>query len=137
MTKTDHMKVRLRELASNSGPVATDVEIKRISRMLLCKIEDDAAEEKANDLVVDFLYDQIAYWRNTFNNFQKESSEDKIRMDWLVSKTVNVREPLVYGSRDLFWSQAVSEEWEEYHKTTLREQIDAAMKKEKEGANDK
>lgn len=54
-------------------------------------------------------------------------ADDTRRMDWLVSKTVNVREPLVYGSHDLFWSQTISEDWEEEHKTTLREQIDAAM----------
>lgn len=53
--------------------------------------------------------------------------DDTRRMDWLVSKTVNVREPLVYGSHDLFWSQTISDDWEEEHKTTLREQIDAAM----------
>lgn len=53
--------------------------------------------------------------------------DDTRRMDWLVSKTVNVREPMVYGSHDLFWSQTISDDWEEEHKTTLREQIDAAM----------
>ncbi len=60
--------------------------------------------------------------------------DDTRRMDWLVSKTVNVREPLVYGSRDLFWSQTISDDWEEKHKTTLREQIDAAMDAEKPAA---
>jgi len=53
--------------------------------------------------------------------------DDTRRMDWLVSKTVNVREPMVYGSHSLFWSQTISDDWEEEHKTTLREQIDAAM----------
>ena len=53
--------------------------------------------------------------------------DDTRRMDWLVSKTVNVRQPMVYGSHDLFWSQTISDDWEEEHKTTLREQIDAAM----------
>jgi len=53
--------------------------------------------------------------------------DDTRRMDWLVSKTVNVREPMVYGSHDLFWSQTISDDWDEEHKTTLREQIDAAM----------
>lgn len=53
--------------------------------------------------------------------------DDTRRMDWLVSKTVDVREPLVYGSRSLFWSQTISDDLEEEHKTTLREQIDAAM----------
>ncbi|MGQ6231204.1 hypothetical protein ACUNFK_22605 [Serratia sp. IR-2025] len=53
--------------------------------------------------------------------------DDTRRMDWLVSKTVNVRQPMVYGSHDLFWSQTISDDWDEEHKTTLREQIDAAM----------
>ena len=58
---------------------------------------------------------------------QAKPSDDTRRMDWLVSKTVNVREPMVYGSHDLFWSQTISDDWEEEHKTTLREQIDTAM----------
>lgn len=53
--------------------------------------------------------------------------DDTRRMDWLVSKTVNVRQPMAYGSHDLFWSQTISDDWDEEHKTTLREQIDAAM----------
>jgi len=60
--------------------------------------------------------------------------DDTKRMDWLVSKTVNVREPLVYGSRSLFWSQTISDDWEEEHKTTLREQIDAAIAGEQPAA---
>lgn len=57
-------------------------------------------------------------------------NDDTKRMDWLVSKTVNVREPQRYGSRDLFWSQATTDEEDEHHATLLREQIDAAMKAE-------
>ncbi|WP_316543693.1 hypothetical protein [Klebsiella grimontii] len=53
--------------------------------------------------------------------------DDTLRMNWLVSKTVNVREPVVYGSHSLFWSQTISDDWSEVHATTLREQIDAAM----------
>lgn len=53
--------------------------------------------------------------------------DDTLRMDWLVSKTVNVREPMVYGSHSLFWSQTISDDWSEVHATTLREQIDEAM----------
>ncbi|GEM_PF-3430640 len=56
--------------------------------------------------------------------------DDVRRMDWLVSKTVNVREPQVYGSHSLFWSQTTSDDWSEAHATTLREQIDAAMETE-------
>jgi len=62
-----------------------------------------------------------------FTTQQVAVPDDTRRMDWLVSKTVDVREPLVYGSRSLFWSQTISDDWEEEHKTTLREQIDAAI----------
>ncbi|WP_431105337.1 hypothetical protein [Enterobacter kobei] len=53
--------------------------------------------------------------------------DDVRRMDWLVSKTVDVREPMVYGSHSLFWSQTITDEEDDYHATKLREQIDAAM----------
>lgn len=60
--------------------------------------------------------------------------DDVRRMDWLVSKTVDVREPMVYGSHSLFWSQAITDEEDEYHATKLREQIDAAMEAEQAAA---
>lgn len=53
--------------------------------------------------------------------------DDVRRMDWLVSKTVDVREPMVYGSHSLFWSQTITDEEDDFHATKLREQIDAAM----------
>lgn len=60
--------------------------------------------------------------------------DDVRRMDWLVSKTVNVREPMVYGSHSLFWSQTITDEDDDYHATKLREQIDAAMAAEQAAA---
>lgn len=60
--------------------------------------------------------------------------DDVRRMDWLVSKTVDVREPMVYGSHSLFWSQTITDEEDDYHATKLREQIDAAMAAENEAA---
>ncbi|EIV8704488.1 hypothetical protein MA587_002639 [Escherichia coli] len=60
--------------------------------------------------------------------------DDVRRMDWLVSKTVNVREPMVYGSHSLFWSQTITDEEDDYHATKLREQIDAAMAAEQAAA---
>ena len=53
--------------------------------------------------------------------------DDVRRMDWLVSKTIDVREPMVYGSHSIFWSQTITDEDDDYHATKLREQIDAAM----------
>lgn len=55
------------------------------------------------------------------------TQDDALRMDWLVSKTVDVREPMVYGSHSIFWSQTITDEDDDYHATKLREQIDAAM----------
>ncbi|MGK9457916.1 DUF551 domain-containing protein [Enterobacter ludwigii] len=60
--------------------------------------------------------------------------DDVRRMDWLVSKTVDVREPMVYGSHSLFWSQTITDEEDDYHATKLREQIDAAMADEQAAA---
>lgn len=60
--------------------------------------------------------------------------DDVRRMDWLVSKTVDVREPMVYGSYSLFWSQTITDEEDDYHATKLREQIDAAMAAENAAA---
>ena len=60
--------------------------------------------------------------------------DDVRRMDWLVSKTVDVREPMVYGSHSLFWSQTITDEDDDYHATKLREQIDAAMAAEQAAA---
>ena len=61
-------------------------------------------------------------------------TDDVRRMDWLVSKTVDVREPMVYGSHSLFWSQTITDEEDDYHATKLREQIDAAMAAEQAAA---
>lgn len=60
--------------------------------------------------------------------------DDVRRMGWLVSKTVDVREPMVYGSHSLFWSQTITDEEDDYHATKLREQIDAAMAVEQAAA---
>lgn len=60
--------------------------------------------------------------------------DDVLRMDWLVSKTVDVREPMVYGIHSIFWSQTITDEDDDYHATKLREQIDAAMAAEQAAA---
>jgi|GEM_PF-4614638 len=53
---------------------------------------------------------------------------DTRRMDWLVSKCVEVREPLRYGSAAIFHAQAITDEEDDHHATKLREQIDEAMR---------
>lgn len=52
--------------------------------------------------------------------------DDTKRMDWLCSKTVEVRDPMVYGSHHMFYSQCDSDDDEPHH-TRLRAQIDAAI----------
>lgn len=55
--------------------------------------------------------------------------KDGARMEWLVSKTVNVREHLRYGSRNIFW--AGPEEGDgEIIPSDLRVQIDRALAQE-------
>jgi len=53
---------------------------------------------------------------------------DVKRMDWLCSHCVEVRYPLMYGSREMFRAQQDSEEWDLPHHTKLREQVDEAMR---------
>lgn len=52
--------------------------------------------------------------------------KDAERLDWLERKTVQVREPLRYGSRELFWASPDVEDVV----TNLRQKIDAAMKEQ-------
>lgn len=52
---------------------------------------------------------------------------DARRMDWLVSKCVEVRQPLRYGSAAMFRSHAITDEEDEHYATKLREQIDNAI----------
>ncbi|EME2024632.1 hypothetical protein VWW31_000610 [Cronobacter sakazakii] len=66
-------------------------------------------------------------WQASRAAVEIELLADKRRMDWLVSKAVNVRDPMVYGSHSMFWSQVITDEEDDYYETKLREQIDAAM----------
>ena len=74
-------------------------------------------------------------WQASRAAIEIELLSDKRRMDWLVSKAVNVRNPMVYGSHSMFWSQVITDEEDDYYETKLREQIDAAMESEKQSAS--
>lgn len=74
-------------------------------------------------------------WQVSRAAIEIELLADKRRMDWLVSKSVNVREPMVYGSHSMFWSQAITDEEDDYYVTKLREQIDVAMESEKQSSH--
>ncbi len=73
-------------------------------------------------------------WVKSRAAIENELLADKRRMDWLVSKAVNVRDPMVYGSHSMFWSHAITDEEDDYYETKLREQIDSAMDSEKPSA---
>jgi hypothetical protein len=55
----------------------------------------------------------------------RQATEDTRRLDWLESKTVNVRTPLRYGSRNLFWAGPSDDDGVSI-KSDLRERIDDA-----------
>ncbi|QZA70422.1 hypothetical protein AH03_5 [Erwinia phage AH03] len=57
-----------------------------------------------------------------------DDSDDKKRMDWLCAHCVEVRSPQMYGSHAMFHATQDSEEWDLPHHTTLREQVDAAIR---------
>lgn len=79
-------------------------------------------------------YVELERYQNAVAGNSPVIPDDVRRMDWLVSKTVDVREPMVYGSHSLFWSQTITDEEDDYHATKLREQIDAAMAAEQAAA---
>lgn len=58
--------------------------------------------------------------------------DDTKRMDWLCAHCVEVRDPQMYGSHAMFRAQQDSEEWDLPFHTTLREQIDEAMRNNEE-----
>jgi hypothetical protein len=55
-------------------------------------------------------------------------SEDTARLNWLETKVVNVREKLVYGSRDLFWSSPEQDDPSDLARPSdIRKRIDSAL----------
>lgn len=66
------------------------------------------------------------------NAQHRSAQRDTARLDWLERKTVNVRDPLLYGSRNVFWANPGDERngEKEGAPSDLRKQIDEAMKAE-------
>ncbi|HDV8348782.1 TPA: hypothetical protein RKT01_000518 [Burkholderia vietnamiensis] len=56
---------------------------------------------------------------------------DTARLDWLCERVVNVRHPLLYGSRDMFWASPTDDD-SGHSPSDLRAQIDAARAGEKQ-----
>ncbi|EPT6984404.1 hypothetical protein ACVR2H_000162 [Cronobacter sakazakii] len=86
-----------------------------------------AIEKMDKNYILATTRTQWEAWQASRAAVEIELLADKRRMDWLVSKVVNVRDPMVYGSHSLFWSQVITDEEDDYYETKLREQIDAAM----------
>lgn len=55
-----------------------------------------------------------------------EAGADTRRLDWLCEHVVNVRLPLPYGSRDMFWASPTDDDGG-HESSNLRWEIDAAM----------
>lgn len=91
------------------------MDIERANRELFDGAVDDLL--KIKDLTAELTASQAEVER---------LKEDAERMDWLVSQHVEVRTPLVYGSRAGFVAQTLSDEEDAEHRTDLREQIDRA-----------
>lgn len=56
-----------------------------------------------------------------------DASRDTARMDWLEAQVVNVRAPLRYGSRDMFWASPEEVDGGPEGPSDLRARIDAAQ----------
>ncbi|MDN8071135.1 hypothetical protein [Burkholderia vietnamiensis] len=56
---------------------------------------------------------------------------DTARLDWLCERVVNVRHPLLYGSRDMFWASPTDDD-SGHSPSDIRAQIDAARAGEKQ-----
>jgi len=90
-----------------------------------------------NRLELDGVFDEevvLALWEQLCANQAKRAdanhkapraTNDRERMDWLCSQTVNVRVPLPYGSRDLFWVSPTEDD-SGFTPSDLRAHIDAA-----------
>ncbi|WP_322068963.1 hypothetical protein [Paraburkholderia bannensis] len=92
---------------------------------------------KNNRLELDGMFDEavvLKIWGELCaNQAQREkpghvaprATNDRERMDWLSSQVVNVRVPLPYGSRDLFWASPTDDD-AGHTPSDIRARIDAA-----------
>lgn len=93
--------------------------------------ERDALKEKSDrdDILMAQAcdkMDELRIERDTLRADFDAAKLDSDRLNWLETKAVNVRLPLVHGSRNLFWSSPVESEGEDDYPSELRIQIDAA-----------
>ena len=62
-----------------------------------------------------------------------EAKKDGEILDWLETKTVNVRTPLLYGSRDWFWASPNDDDGVKEKPSNLRAACVSAMREGKNG----
>lgn len=63
-----------------------------------------------------------------------DDARDAERLNWLETKVVNVRIPLLHGSHDLFWASPQCDDVSEpYGPSDIRAKIDAARVQERKG----
>ena len=103
LDRIDGLAGRLRESGTKNAP--------RNSNGVYMSICDEAADD------ITALITRI-----------RELEADKARLDWLEQHTVNVRDPLVYGSRDMFWAGPHTEDGIT-DPSDLRAQIDTALQR--------
>jgi hypothetical protein len=70
-----------------------------------------------------------AAWQAALSS-RADGGKDSDRMDWLCERVINVRDPLPYGSRDMFWASPTDDDGG-HEPSNLRAQIDAASAGEK------
>ncbi|HFT8655625.1 TPA: hypothetical protein ACGSTA_001185 [Enterobacter cloacae] len=133
----DSWNACLAAMLQGAEPVTTTYKLPpHVYRELVNSLRDTAVKyqgcQQLRGQISETLSQVIAHTPHCGNS--QVIPDDARRMDWLVSKTVDVREPMVYGSHSLFWSQTITDEDDDYHATKLREQIDAAMAAEQAAA---
>lgn len=80
---------------------------------------------------LDWFTWQIAWlFRADISSAVPDGGKDSERMDWLCERVINVRDPLPYGSRDMFWASPTDDDGG-HEPSDLRAKIDAAIAKEK------
>ncbi|WP_231130884.1 hypothetical protein [Burkholderia vietnamiensis] len=97
----------------------------------LAVIEADRAQALTTDHI-DALDNSIKIQRGELNLPEPHAEvTDTARLDWLCERVVNVRHPLLYGSRDMFWASPTDDD-SGHSPSDLRAQIDAARAGEKQ-----
>ena len=94
--------------------------LRAVTRSVLNSGNADLCHEAAD--AIEALEKQVA-----------EAKKDGEILDWLETKTVNVRTPLLYGSRDWFWASPNDDDGVKEKPSNLRAACVSAMREGKNG----